>query len=74
MKQHTGDYARILDDLSVAEGDIPACSLCYVASGKAREQEGDLGRALSDFEMAVRLVPSLPEGWYHLASAYDRLV
>jgi len=73
LKQHTGDYARILDDLSVAEGDIPACSLCYVASGKAREQEGDLTRALSDFEMAVRLGPSLPEGWYHLASAYDRL-
>ena len=73
LKQHTGEYARILGDLSVAEADIPACSLCYVASGKAREEEGDLARALSDFEMAVRLGPGLSEGWYHLASAYDRL-
>ena len=73
LKQHTGEYARILDDLSVAEGDIPACSLCYLASGKAREEEGDLPRALSDFEKAVQLGPGLSEGWYHLASAYDRL-
>jgi tetratricopeptide (TPR) repeat protein len=73
LKQHTGEYARILDDLSVAEREILACSLCYVASGKAREEEGDLTRALSDFEMAVKLGPGLSEGWYHLASAYDRL-
>jgi Flp pilus assembly protein TadD len=73
LKQHVGEYARILDDLSLAEAGIPACSLCYVASGKVREEEGDLPRALSDFEMAVQLGPSLSEGWYHLASAYDHL-
>jgi tetratricopeptide (TPR) repeat protein len=73
LKQHRGEYARIQGDLSVAEADIPVCSLCYVASGKAHEEEGDLARALSDFEMAVQLGPGLSEGWYHLASAYDRL-
>jgi Flp pilus assembly protein TadD len=73
LKQHTGEYARILGDLSVAEAHIPDCSLCYVASGKAREEEGDLARALSDFETAVQLGPGLSEGWYHLASACDRL-
>jgi Flp pilus assembly protein TadD len=73
LKQHTAEYPRILGDLSIAEAGIPACSLCYVASGKAREEEGDLTHALSDFEMAVQLGPGLSEGWYHLASAYDRL-
>lgn len=71
LKQH--DNARILADLAAAEKGLPSCALCYVASGKAREQQGDLPGALSDFETAVHVAPGLSEGWYHLASVSDRM-
>lgn len=71
LKQH--DDARIIADLAAAEKGLPSCALCYVASGKAREQQGDLSGALSDFETAVHVAPGLSEGWYHLASVSDRM-
>jgi tetratricopeptide (TPR) repeat protein len=73
LKQHVGEYARILSDLGAAEKRIPACALCYVASGKAREEQNDLTGALSDFQTAVHLAPGLSEGWYHLAAVFDRM-
>jgi Flp pilus assembly protein TadD len=73
LKQHNREYPRILSDLAAAEKSIPDCALCFIASGKAREEQQDLRGALSDYETAVRLVPGLSEGWYHLASACDRL-
>ena len=73
LKQHGGEYAQILSDLAAAEKNVPACALCYVASGKAREEHNDLTGALSDFQTAVRLAPGLSEGWYHLASVANRI-
>ena len=73
LKQHGGEYPRILSDLDAAQKSMPTCALCYIASGKAREEQNDLTGALSDFQTAVRLVPSLSEGWYHLAAVSDRL-
>jgi tetratricopeptide (TPR) repeat protein len=73
LKQHGGQYAQILRDLSAAEKSAPACALCYVASGKAREEQNDLTGAFTDFQTAVRLAPDFSEGWYHLASVADRL-
>lgn len=73
LKQHGGEYTRILSDLGAVEKSMPECALCYVASGKAREEQNDLTGALSDFQTAVRLAPGLSEGWYHLASVSDRL-
>jgi Flp pilus assembly protein TadD len=46
--------------------------LCYVAEGKAHEQQGSMPEATLDFETAVRVTPRLSEAWYHLAAAYDR--
>jgi len=73
LKQHSGEYMRILSDLAAAEKSMPACALCYVASGKAREAQNDLTGAAADFRTAVRLAPSLSEGWYHLASVSDKM-
>jgi Flp pilus assembly protein TadD len=73
LKQRGSEYARILSDLAAAEKAMPNCALCYVASGKAREQQDDLTGAFSDFQTAVRLAPGLSEGWYHLASVSDRM-
>lgn len=73
LKQHGGEYARILSDLAAAEKGMPGCALCYVASGKAREEQNDLAGALSDFQTSVRLAPGLSEGWYHLASVSDHM-
>ena len=73
IKQHGQEHAQILDDLAAAEKGIPDCALCYVASGKVREEKNDLPAALSDLQKAVHLAPDLSEGWYHLASVYGRL-
>ena len=73
LKSNGRQHAQILSDLAAAEKNIPACALCYVASGKTREQQNNLPGALSDFQAAVKLAPGMPEGWYHLASAYDRI-
>jgi len=73
LKRHESSDARILSDLAASEKAIPGCALCYVASGKAREEQSDLAGARSDFQTAVRLAPGLSEGWYHLALIDDRL-
>jgi tetratricopeptide (TPR) repeat protein len=73
LKQHSGEYARVLSDLGAAEKSMPACALCYVASGKAREEQNDLPGALADFQTAVHFTPRLTEGWYHLAAVSDRI-
>ena len=73
LRQHGQDQSRILSDLAEAERKLPSCALCYVASGKTREQQGDLHGALSDFQTAVRFAPGLSEGWYHLASLDEKM-
>ena len=73
IKQHGQEHGRILSDLSAAEKSIPDCALCYVASGKVHEEQNELPVALSDLQKAIHLAPDLSEGWYHLASVYDRL-
>jgi tetratricopeptide (TPR) repeat protein len=73
IKQHGQEHAQILADLAAAEKSIPDCALCYVASGKVHEEQNELPVALSDLQKAIRLAPDLSEGWYHLASVYDRL-
>jgi tetratricopeptide (TPR) repeat protein len=73
IKLHGQEHTRILTDLTAAEKSIPHCALCYVASGKVHEEQNELPAALSDLQRAIRLAPDLSEGWYHLASVYDRL-
>lgn len=73
MKQHGQEHGQILGDLTAAEKSIPDCALCYVASGKVHEEQNELPVALSDLQKAIRLAPDLSEGWYHLASVYERL-
>ncbi len=72
-KQQPGDERVILADLAIAERALPSCALCYIASGKVRQQHNDWAGALTDFQQAIRLDPNLAEGWYHLASVYERL-
>jgi len=73
LKQHGQEKAQILRDLAAAEKGIPNCALCYVTSGKVHAELNDLRSALTDLQQAVKLAPDLSEGWYHLASVYDRL-
>jgi len=58
-------------DLTLAARTIPDCSLCYLALSKVHRRKGDLGTATTDLEKAVGLDPTLAEGWYNLATAYD---
>jgi Flp pilus assembly protein TadD len=73
LKQHGEEHAQVLQDLAVAEKSIQDCALCYVASGKVHEEQNELPDALADLQKAVSLASDLSEGWYHLASVYDRM-
>lgn len=72
VKQHSQEYPRIFSELDTAAKAIPACGLCYVAAGKAHEQQGSLPDATRDFETAVQVTPHLSDAWYHLAATYAR--
>ena len=71
LKLQSRDYETIVKDLTLAARTIPDCSLCYLALSKVHRRKGDLGTATTDLEKAVGLDPTLAEGWYNLATAYD---
>jgi tetratricopeptide (TPR) repeat protein len=73
VKLQSRQYQRILDELKIARGKIPSCSLCYLTESKAYQAQGNLDAAIADLETATRLDPSLPEAWYRLASLYRRI-
>ena len=72
LKLQSTDFGTIENDLTLAAQSIPACSLCYVAMGKAHRREGQLDTARADLERATRLDPTLAEAWYNLAAVYDQ--
>lgn len=73
VKLQSRQYQRIFDELRIARGKIPSCSLCYLTESKAYQAQGNLDAAIADLETATRLDPSLPEAWYRLASLYRRI-
>jgi tetratricopeptide (TPR) repeat protein len=73
VKLQSRQYKRIFEELSIAQREIPSCSLCYLTGSKAHQAQGDFEAAVADLETAVRLDPSFPEAWYRLASL-DRRV
>ncbi|MGA8508648.1 MAG: tetratricopeptide repeat protein [Candidatus Sulfotelmatobacter sp.] len=73
VKLQSQQYKRIFEELSIAQREIPSCSLCYLAESKAHQAQGDFEAALADLETAVRLDSNFPEAWYRLASLYRRV-
>jgi len=70
VKLQSRQYKRIFDELSIARGRIPSCSLCYLTESKAYQAQGNFDAAIADLEAATRMDPNLPEAWYRLASLY----
>jgi tetratricopeptide (TPR) repeat protein len=73
VKLQSQQYKRILEELSIAQREIPSCSLCYLAESKAHQAQGNFEAAIADLEIAIRLDSSFPEAWYRLASLYRRV-
>jgi tetratricopeptide (TPR) repeat protein len=73
LKLQSRQYKRIFEELSIAEREIPSCSLCYLAKSKAHQAEGNFEAAIADLEIATRMDSSFPEAWYRLASLYRRV-
>ena len=73
VKLQSQQYKRIFEDLSVAQREIPSCSLCYLTESKAHQAQGNLAAAIADLENATRIDPSFPEAWYRLAALYPRV-
>jgi tetratricopeptide (TPR) repeat protein len=73
VKLPSRQYKRIFEELSIAQREIPSCSLCYLTGSKAHQAQGNFEAAVADLETAVRLDPSFPEAWYRLASLYRRV-
>jgi tetratricopeptide (TPR) repeat protein len=73
VKLQSQQYTRIFEDLSVAQREIPSCSLCYLAESKAHQAQGNLPAAIADLENATGMDPSFPEAWYRLAALYRRV-
>jgi len=73
VKLASRQYKRIFEELSIAQREIPSCSLCYLTGSKAHQAQGNFEAAVADLETAVRLDPSFPEAWYRLASLYRRV-
>jgi len=73
VKLPSRQYKRIFEELSIAQREIPSCSLCYLTGSKAHQAQGNFEAAVADLETAVRLEPSFPEAWYRLASLYRRV-
>jgi tetratricopeptide (TPR) repeat protein len=72
IKLQSRNYDLILNDLTIAARAIPRCSLCYLASSKVHQRQGDRSSATADLEKAIRLDPSLAEAWYRLAALYEQ--
>jgi tetratricopeptide (TPR) repeat protein len=70
VKLQSRQHERILRELSIAQRNIPSCTLCYLTESKAHQEQGNLEAAIDDLENAIRIDPSFPEAWYRLASLY----
>jgi len=73
LKLQSREYKRIFEELSVAQREIPSCSLCYLTKSKAHQAQGNFKAAIADLEIATRMDSSFPEAWYRLASLYRRV-
>ena len=73
VKLQSQQYRRIFEELSIAQREIPSCSLCYLAESKAHQAQGNFEAAIADLEIAIRLDSNFPEAWYRLASLYRRV-
>ena len=73
VKLQSRQYKRIFEELSIAQREIPSCSLCFLAESKAHQAQGNFAAAIADLEIASRQDPSFPEAWYRLASLYRRV-
>jgi tetratricopeptide (TPR) repeat protein len=73
VKLQSKQYKRIFEELSIAQREIPSCSLCYLTESKAHQAQGNFEAAITDLEIATRLDPSFSEAWYRLASLYRRV-
>jgi tetratricopeptide (TPR) repeat protein len=72
LKLHSRDYDRMLNEISVAEQQIPACSLCYLAQSRIDDGRGARQAAIRDAKRATDLDPAFSEAWYRLAMLYDQ--
>jgi Flp pilus assembly protein TadD len=66
-------YQRIFEELSIAQHEIPNCSLCHLTESKAHQAQGNFAAAIADLEIATRMDPRFPEAWYRLAALYRRV-
>jgi tetratricopeptide (TPR) repeat protein len=73
VKLQSRHYERIFEELSIAEREMPACSLCYLTQSKAHQAQGNIEAAIADLETATRLDSTFPEAWYRLAALYRRV-
>ena len=73
VKLQSHEYRRIFEELSIAQREIPSCTLCYLTESKAHQAQGNVPAAIADLEMATRMDPNFPEAWYRLASLYRRV-
>jgi len=73
VKMQSQQFKRIFEELSIAQREIPSCSLCYFTASKAHQAQGDFSAAITDLEIATEMDPSFPEAWYRLASLYHRV-
>jgi tetratricopeptide (TPR) repeat protein len=73
VKLQSRQYKRIFEELSIAQREIPSCSLCYLVESKAHQAQGNLAAGITDLEIATRQDPNFPEAWYRLASLYHRV-
>jgi tetratricopeptide (TPR) repeat protein len=71
LKLQSKEYGLILQEISAAAHQIPACTLCYLAASKVHQAQDDYQAALGDLETAVRIDPDFPEAWYRLANVYE---
>lgn len=73
VKLQSRQYKRIFEELRIAQGEIPNCSLCYLTESKVHQAQGNFEAAIADLEIATRLDSSFPEAWYRLSNLYRRV-
>jgi tetratricopeptide (TPR) repeat protein len=73
VRLQSQQYKRIFKELSVAQREIPSCSLCYLTESKAHQAQGNFAAAIADLQNATRMDPNFPEAWYRLAALYRRV-
>lgn len=73
LKLRSSDFSRMLREIAVAERQIPACSLCYLAQSKIDDARGAKKAAIQDLEKAVSMDPRFSDAWYRLAALEDQM-